>query len=68
MDYGPEVVERRSEGRRLLKRVVFAVAYAIALWIAVATALEVTGGEVTSQTIPSPTSQPVYIEGACLAY
>lgn len=67
MDYGTERVERQSEGRRLLKPFVLAVVYAALLWIAGSIALNVTGGEATSSTVPNP-SQVVYVEGECLAY
>lgn len=66
MDYGTEPVKRHSD-HRLLKQVTLAVVYAAALWIAGSIALNVTGGEATSSTVPS-TSQVVYVEGECLAY
>lgn len=67
MDYGTEPVKRHSQRRRLLRQVTLAVIYSAALWIAGSIALNVTGSEATSSTVPS-TSQVVYVEGECLAY
>jgi hypothetical protein len=68
IDYGTEPVEQYNEARLLLHRIAVAVLYAAVLWALGAIALEITGGEEASQTIPTLTSQVVYVEGECLIY